>query len=94
LLSFVFLWRAQKHQRVLSINGYKDVKPNDEEALVCAVSSRPVSVAINAGTKDFQLYADVSALSCSNSTSFQWAHFADALNSLLENPTTSRAQSP
>jgi hypothetical protein len=74
---------VQKHQRVLSINGYKDVKPNDEEALMCAVSSRPVSVAINAGTKDFQLYVDVSALSYSNST-----HVADAPNSLRENPTS------
>ena len=59
-INYRICFGPQKRERVISIDGYKYVKPNDEEALMCAVSSQPVSVAINAGTKDFQLYADVS----------------------------------
>ena len=68
-IDYWFCFGPQKRERVISIDGYKDVKPNDEEALMCAVSSQPVSVAINAGTKDFQLYADVSLFVLHNITS-------------------------
>lgn len=47
-----------KWQKAVTIDGYEDVLPNDETALMCAVSRQPVSVAINAGAYDFQLYAD------------------------------------
>ena len=39
-----------------SIAGYQDVPANDEGALMAAVSHQPVSVAIDAGGLDFQLY--------------------------------------
>lgn len=56
-----------KRQKAVTIDGYEDVKPNDEDALVCAVAQQPVSVAINAGTRDFQLYADgIFSGSCSD----------------------------
>ncbi|KAL5731201.1 cathepsin L [Ranunculus cassubicifolius] len=39
------------------ITGYKDVPANNENALLMAVSSQPVSVAIDAGGYDFQFYS-------------------------------------
>lgn len=38
------------------ITGYKDVTPNNEQALMAAVSAGPVSVAIEADQQTFQLY--------------------------------------
>ncbi|KAK1301118.1 Oryzain alpha chain [Acorus calamus] len=46
----------RKNARVVSIDGYEDVPVNDEKALQKAVASQPVSVAIEAGGRDFQLY--------------------------------------
>lgn len=53
---------VQKNARVVSIDSYEDVPVNDEEALKKAVASQPVSVAIEAGGRDFQLYTSVSWL--------------------------------
>lgn len=49
------LWKTMKKE--VSIDSYVDVTPQDENSLVCAVAQQPVSVAINAGVLDFQLYA-------------------------------------
>ncbi|XP_059647820.1 cysteine proteinase mucunain-like [Cornus florida] len=46
----------RKNARVVTINGYEDVPENDEKSLQKAVASQPVSVAIEAGGRDFQLY--------------------------------------
>ncbi|XP_077225424.1 cysteine proteinase mucunain-like [Tasmannia lanceolata] len=46
----------RKNARVVSIDGYEDVPPNDEKALQKAVASQPISVAIEAGGRAFQLY--------------------------------------
>ncbi|KAI5061984.1 hypothetical protein GOP47_0022523 [Adiantum capillus-veneris] len=56
-----------RREKAVTINGYEDVRPNDEDALLCAVAKQPVSVAINAGTQDFQLYVDgIFSGSCSD----------------------------
>ncbi len=47
--------KEAKH--VVSIDGYEDVPTNDEEALKKAVAGQPVSVAIEADQRAFQLYA-------------------------------------
>ena len=47
-------------RKSVKITGYEDVQPDNEDALTCAVAQQPVSVAINAGTRDFQLYSGVS----------------------------------
>lgn len=44
----------------MTIDGYEDVPENDGEALKKAVANQPVSVAIEAGGRDFQLYSGVS----------------------------------
>lgn len=41
---------------MVSIDGYEDVIPYDEKALKKAVAHQPVSVAIEAGGRAFQLY--------------------------------------
>ncbi|KAF8377587.1 hypothetical protein HHK36_030969 [Tetracentron sinense] len=46
----------RKNARVVTIDGYEDVPPNDEKALQKAVVNQPVSVAIEAGGRAFQLY--------------------------------------
>lgn len=46
----------RKNAKVVSIDSYEDVPENDEKALQKAVASQPVSVAIEAGGRDFQLY--------------------------------------
>ncbi|KAK6930882.1 Cathepsin propeptide inhibitor domain (I29) [Dillenia turbinata] len=43
---------------VVVIDGYKDVPPNDSEALMRAISQQPVSVAIEAGGPEFQFYSE------------------------------------
>ncbi|XP_039157258.1 LOW QUALITY PROTEIN: cysteine proteinase COT44 [Eucalyptus grandis] len=44
------------NSKVVSIDGYEDVPAFDERALKKAVAHQPVSVAIEAGNRDFQLY--------------------------------------
>ena len=44
----------------MTIDGYADVEPYSEEALMEAVSKQPISVAIEASAWDFQLYEGVS----------------------------------
>lgn len=46
----------RKNARVVTIDGYEDVPPNDEKSLMKAVAGQPVSVAIEAGGREFQLY--------------------------------------
>ncbi|MBA0792568.1 hypothetical protein Gohar_017059, partial [Gossypium harknessii] len=46
----------RKNAKVVSINDYEDVPVNDEKALKKAVANQPVSVAIEAGGRSFQLY--------------------------------------
>ncbi|KAK2657534.1 hypothetical protein Ddye_010586 [Dipteronia dyeriana] len=47
---------SRKNAKVVSIDGYEDVSPFDEMSLKKAVSHQPVSVAIEAGGRAFQLY--------------------------------------
>ncbi|XP_073001167.1 cysteine proteinase mucunain-like [Typha latifolia] len=47
---------SRKNAKVVSIDGYEDVPKNDEKALRKAVAHQPVSVAIEAGGREFQLY--------------------------------------
>eukprot|EP00195_Chlamydomonas_chlamydogama_P009760 CAMPEP_0202901788 /NCGR_PEP_ID=MMETSP1392-20130828/14680_1 /ASSEMBLY_ACC=CAM_ASM_000868 /TAXON_ID=225041 /ORGANISM="Chlamydomonas chlamydogama, Strain SAG 11-48b" /LENGTH=479 /DNA_ID=CAMNT_0049588403 /DNA_START=184 /DNA_END=1623 /DNA_ORIENTATION=+ len=47
---------SKLNRRVVSIDGYEDVPENDEAALKKAVAHQPVSVAIEADQKAFQLY--------------------------------------
>lgn len=49
----------QKNVKVVSIDSYEDVPENDEQALMKAVAHQPVSVAIEAGGRAFQLYKSV-----------------------------------
>ena len=44
---------------VVTIDGYEDIPSNDEYALLNVVAQQPVSVAIEARGRDFQLYAKV-----------------------------------
>ncbi|KAI3445956.1 hypothetical protein Pfo_002621 [Paulownia fortunei] len=46
----------RKNANVVSIDTYEDVPENDEQALKKAVANQPVSVAIEAGGRAFQLY--------------------------------------
>jgi hypothetical protein len=50
---------VQKKKKVVSINSYGHVPANNEKALQMAVAKQPVSVAIEAGGRDFQLYKSV-----------------------------------
>lgn len=52
---------CQKNAHVVTIDDYEDVPENDEEALKKAVANQPVSIAIEAGGRDFQLYSGVSS---------------------------------
>ena len=57
-LTLVF-YHLQKNAKVVSIDSYEDVPENDEKALKTAVANQPVSVAIEAGGRGFQLYQSV-----------------------------------
>ncbi|KAF6151542.1 hypothetical protein GIB67_016354 [Kingdonia uniflora] len=46
----------RRNARVVTIDGFEDVPANDEKALQKAVANQPVSVAIEAGGRAFQLY--------------------------------------
>jgi len=48
--------RAKLNQKIVSIDGYEDVPPNSETDLMKAVTKQPVSVAIQANQRAFQLY--------------------------------------
>lgn len=52
----------QKNARVVKIDGYEHVPPFNEDALKKAVTHQPVSVAIEATGRDFQLYHSVISL--------------------------------
>ena len=66
MLYSVFLFCSfpceQKNAKVVSIDDYEDVPANNELALKKAVANQPVSVAIEAGGREFQLYVSVSFL--------------------------------
>ncbi|CAK9865826.1 unnamed protein product [Sphagnum jensenii] len=47
----------KKNAHVVTIDDYEDVPENDEESLKKAVANQPVSIAIEAGGRDFQLYS-------------------------------------
>ncbi|KAL3677323.1 hypothetical protein R1sor_027271 [Riccia sorocarpa] len=46
----------KKNAHVVTIDSYEDVDLNSEDGLLKAVANQPVSVAIEAGGRDFQLY--------------------------------------
>ena len=50
-------WFARRFRRPVKIDGFVDVPPEDEAALEKAVAMQPVSVAIEADHRSFQLYA-------------------------------------
>ncbi|RRT39146.1 hypothetical protein B296_00017186 [Ensete ventricosum] len=52
---------AKKMQKAVSIDGFEDVPTNDENALLEAVANQPVGVAIEAGSREFQLYQSIMA---------------------------------
>ncbi|XP_061368901.1 cysteine proteinase mucunain-like [Gastrolobium bilobum] len=47
---------TRRNARVVSIDGYEDVPENDEKSMKKAVAHQPISVAIEAGGRAFQLY--------------------------------------
>jgi C1A family cysteine protease len=49
-------WFAKHFKKAVRIDGFADVPPNDEVALQKAVAMQPVSVAIEADHRSFQLY--------------------------------------
>ena len=49
----------QKNAKVVTIDDFEDVPVNDEKALQKAVANQPVSVAIEGGGREFQLYDSV-----------------------------------
>ncbi|XP_026381501.1 oryzain beta chain-like [Papaver somniferum] len=53
----------RKNSHVVTIDGFEDVPVNDEKALQKAVANQVVSVAIEAGSRAFQLYKSVQSLS-------------------------------
>ncbi|KAL5216590.1 hypothetical protein ABZP36_007991 [Zizania latifolia] len=48
--------KTGENAKVVSIDGFEDVPENDEKSLQKAVAHQPVSVAIEAGGREFQLY--------------------------------------
>lgn len=62
MLNALIVFVLQKNARVVTIDGYEDVPENDEKSLQKAVAHQPVSVAIEAGGRAFQLYESVMTL--------------------------------
>lgn len=56
----LFCLRVQKNARVVTIDDYEQVPAYDELALKKAVANQPISVAIEAAGREFQLYVSVS----------------------------------
>lgn len=50
---------SQENAPVVSIDGHEDVPENSEDDLMKAVAHQPVSVAIDAGSSDFQFFSEV-----------------------------------
>ncbi|CAN0922218.1 CYSEP [Linum grandiflorum] len=48
----------QEDAPAVSIDGHENVPQNDEDALLKAIANQPVSVAIDAGSRDFQFYSE------------------------------------
>ncbi|KAL0713838.1 hypothetical protein Bca4012_020816 [Brassica carinata] len=48
---------SKDNGEIVTIDGHEDVPENDEEALLKAVANQPVSVAIDAGSSNFQFYS-------------------------------------
>jgi cathepsin L len=46
-----------KKKAVVTVQGYEDCNPNDEQTLLSALATQPVSVAINANTDGFMFYS-------------------------------------
>lgn len=67
----------QKNSHVVTIDGFEDVPVNDEKALQKAVSNQPISVAIEAGGRAFQLYKSVQSLSYTRSQTLLIVNSAD-----------------
>ena len=75
-LTFIFMhWSLQKNAKVVSIDGFEDVPENDEKSLQKAVAHQPVSVAIEAGGREFQLYKSVNKLAVVSSLCYGPAKF-------------------
>ncbi|MBA0794526.1 hypothetical protein Gohar_018849 [Gossypium harknessii] len=49
---------AKVNSPEVAIDGHENVPANDEDALLKAVANQPVSVAIDAGSMDFQFYSE------------------------------------
>ena len=43
-------------ESVVKVKSYKDVTPNNEKSLMRAVTQQPISIAIQANKRSFQLY--------------------------------------
>ncbi|XP_010536661.1 PREDICTED: KDEL-tailed cysteine endopeptidase CEP1 [Tarenaya hassleriana] len=50
--------KIKENAPAVSIDGHEDVPKNNEDALMKAVAHQPVSVAIDAGSSDFQFYSE------------------------------------
>lgn len=50
---------SKDNGEIVTIDGHEDVPENDEDALLKAVANQPVSVAIDAGSSNFQFYSKV-----------------------------------
>lgn len=59
LISLCFSSFWQKNAKVVTIDAYEDVPENNEAALKKALANQPISVAIEAGGRAFQLYSSV-----------------------------------
>lgn len=58
LFCLVFCF-VQKNAKVVTIDDFEDVPVNNEKALQKAVAHQPVSIAIEGGGREFQLYDSV-----------------------------------
>lgn len=65
-LIVLFFNNMQKNVRVVTIDGYENVPVNDEKALKKAVAHQPVTVALEASGRPFQLYHSVGLSSHNN----------------------------